>query len=131
MLLGLSRSSFRYAKTRDQQDWLRTRIKEIARSRVRYGYKRIHVQLRREGLLFNKKRLYRLHYLKGLQLRLKRPRQNSSESHRKFEQIPTKCLNDCWAMDFVADQPHDGRKMRILTVIDTFTRGKRVTDSLR
>ena len=121
-LLGLSRSSFRYAKTRDPQDWLRTRIKEIARSRVRYGYKRIHVQLRREGLLFNKKRIHRLYCLEGLQLRPKRPRRNVSASHRKFEQIPSKCINDCWAMDFVADQLHDGRKMRILTVIDTFTR---------
>jgi len=121
-LVGLSRSSFRYVKTRDPQDWLRARIKEIAQSRVRYGYKRIHVQLKREGYVFNKKRIHRLYCMEGLQLRPKRPRRSVSASHRKFEQTPSKGINDCWAMDFVADQLHDGRKIRVLTVIDTFTR---------
>lgn len=121
-LLGLSRSSLRCAKTRDPQDWLRTRSKDISRSRVRYGYKRIHANLRREGFLFKKKRIRRLYCLEILQLRPKRPRRNVSASHRKFEQIPSTRINDCWAMDFVADLLQDGRKMRILTVTDTFTR---------
>lgn len=121
-LVGISRTAFRYVPKRDPQDWLRYRIKEIARSRVRYGYKRIHVQLRREGHHFNKKRIHRLYCLEGLQLRPRRPRRNVSASHRKHEQIPAKARNECWAMDFVADQLHNGQKLRILTVIDVFTR---------
>lgn len=124
-LVGIARSSFRYEHTRDSQDWLRARIKEIALSRIRYGYKRIHVQLRREGYKFNKKRVHRLYCLyclEGLQLRPKRPRRNVSGSRRYSEQKPATAINESWAMDFVADQLHDGRKIRILTIIDTFSR---------
>lgn len=121
-LTGVSRSTFRYVSKRDPQDWLRSKIKGIALSRVRYGYRRIHVQLGREGYHFNKKRVHRLYCLEGLQLRPKRPRRNVSASHRRYEQAPAKTANESWAMDFVADQLHDGRRLRILTIIDTFTR---------
>ena len=121
-LIGIGRSSFRYKPQRDSQDWLRTRIKAIALSRVRYGYKRIHVQLKREGINVNKKRIHRLYCLDGLQLRRKRPRRNVSSVHRNIEQLPAKTVNESWAMDFVADQLYNGQKIRILTVIDIFSR---------
>jgi len=121
-LTGVSITAFRYVAKRDPQDWLRKKIKEIALSRVRYGYKRVHIQLSREGYHFNKKRIHRLYCLEGLQLRSKRPRRNVSAAHRRYQQTPAKKLNESWAMDFVADQLHDGRKIRILTVIDVFTR---------
>lgn len=97
-------------------------IKAIALSRVRYGYKRIHVQLKREGINVNKKRIHRLYCIEGLQLSRKRPRRNVSSAHRHIEQQPAKKVNESWAMDFVADQLHSGQKIRILTVIDTFSR---------
>lgn len=121
-LTGVSRTAFRYVTKRDPQDWLRQKIKEIALSRVRYGYKRVHIQLSREGYRFNKKRIHRLYCLEGLQLKPKRPRRSVSAAHRQYQQSPAKGLNECWAMDFVADQLHDGRKIKVLTVIDIFTR---------
>lgn len=121
-LIGISRTTFRYVHTRDPQDWLRQRIRDIAQTRIRYGYKRIHVLLKREGLNVNRKRIHRLYCLEGLQLRAKRPRRSVSASHRYVAQAQAKTINQCWAMDFVSDQLHDARKLRVLTVVDTFTR---------
>ena len=121
-LIQLSRTAYRYRHRRPSQDALRKRIKEIALSRVRYGYKRVHVMLLREGIQVNHKRVHRLYCLEGLQLRSKRPRRNVSASHRAREQVRPKARNEAWAMDFVADQLHGGSKMRVLTIVDTFTR---------
>lgn len=60
-LVGVSRTAFRYKSVRGKQEALRSRIRELAQSRVRYGYKRIHVLLKREGLHVNKKRVHRLY----------------------------------------------------------------------
>lgn len=121
-LAKLSRSAFRYQHRKPPQTALRERIKEIARTRIRYGYKRIHVLLKREGIHVNKKRIHRLYCLEGLQLRPKRPRRHVSASHRHVQQRPSKTRNEAWAMDFVADQLHDGSKLRLLTIVDTYTR---------
>lgn len=121
-LAGISRTAYRYESRADPQNALRTRIKDIARSRVRYGYKRIHVLLKREGFQVNAKRVHRLYCLEGLQLRQKRPRRHVSAAHRKVERVEARKPNENWAMDFVADALHDGSKLRILTVVDTFTR---------
>ncbi|NRP16370.1 Transposase [Marinobacterium sp. xm-a-152] len=83
---------------------------------------RLHVQLRREGHEFNKKRIHRLYCPEGRQWWPKRPRRNVSGSKRHTEQKPATAINESWAMDFVADQFYEGRKIRILTVIDTFSR---------
>jgi len=121
-LTKLSRSAFRYQHRKSPQTALRERIKEIARTRIRYGYKRIHVRLKREGIHANKKRIHRLYCLEGLQLRPKRPRRHVSAAHRHVQQRPSKTRNEAWAMDFVADQLHDGSKLRVLTIVDIFTR---------
>ena len=76
--LGVDRSSVRYRSTRPDQAALRLRIRDLARTRVRYGYYRIYILLRREGWMVNHKRVYRLYREDGLSLRLKRPRRHVS-----------------------------------------------------
>ena len=70
-VIGIKRSSYRYASTAKNQSALKMRIRDIAAARVRYGYRRIHVLLRREGWRVNHKRVYRLYRLQGLALRIK------------------------------------------------------------
>lgn len=114
-------SSYHYKSRRPPQASLRERIKEIAETRVRYGYRRIHVLLRREGWIVNAKRVNRHYRDMGLQLRNKSPKRKVKAKLREGRSAPVGS-NDVWAMDFVHDQLYDGRKIRILTVIDAFTR---------
>jgi putative transposase len=88
---------------------------------VRYGYRRIHVLLRREGWRVNAKRVYRLYREMGLQLRNKTPKRRVKAKLREDRQLATQ-PNETWAMDFVHDQLATGRKLRVLTIIDTFSR---------
>jgi putative transposase len=88
---------------------------------VRYGYRRIHVLLRREGWQVNHKRVYRLYREEGLSLRHKRPKRHKSATHRQARPEPT-AANACWAMDFVSDATFDGKRFRALTVVDAYTR---------
>jgi putative transposase len=94
---------------------IRKRIKEIAQVRVRYGYQRIYVLLRREGWRDNHKRVYRVYCEEGLHLRSKRPRRNRAAAHR-LERPQLSSIHQCWSMDFVADQLFDSRKIRSLTI---------------
>jgi putative transposase len=120
-VLKLFRSLHRRKSTKDPQLFLRMRIKEIAAVRVRYGYKRIHVVLRREGWPINPKRVYRLYTAEGLNLRHKTRRKTTSQVRIPNPEAPTK-KNECWAMDFVSDQLYNGKKFRNLTLIDVGTR---------
>jgi len=81
--LRVSRSSFRYRSVAADDSALRLRIREITETRVHYGYRRVHVMLRREGWPDNHKRIYRLYCEQGLSLRLKRPRRNKSAQRRQ------------------------------------------------
>jgi putative transposase len=76
--LGVDRSTIRYRSTKADQAPLRLRIRDLAQARVRYGYFRIYILLRREGWLVNHKRVYRLYREDGLSLRLKRPRRHAA-----------------------------------------------------
>jgi putative transposase len=100
---------------------LRKRIREIAESRVRYGYRRVHVMLRREGWEINRKRVYRLYRLEGLALKRKMPRRRIKAPPRSDRTTPT-APNEVWAMDFMQDQTFDGSKLRVLTIVDAATR---------
>jgi putative transposase len=120
-VLRFDRSSHRYRSIRDDQAFLRHRIREIAASRVRYGYRRIYVSLRREGLVVNHKRVRRLYREEGLNLRIKRPHRHVSAAHR-IERIQATTANEVWSMDFVSDALFDGRRLRALTLLDVFTR---------
>ncbi len=118
---GTALSSMLYRPVRPDQFPLRQRIKEIATNRVSYGYRRVQVLLRREGWKVNAKRTYRLYREEGLCLRSKRPKRRRSALRRQ-ETITATGTNQLWAMDFVSDALADGRKLRVLTVLDTFTR---------
>ena len=119
--LGVDRSSVRYVSVKPDQVPLRLRIHDLARTRVRYGYYRICILLRREGWFVNHKRVYRLYREDGLSLRLKRPRRNVSAASRE-RQPPAAAPNELWSMDFVSDALFDGRRLRALTVVDAHTR---------
>ena len=116
------RSTVRYRSHRDPCNELRMRIREIAHTRVRYGYRRIHVLLRREGWSVGKKKVYRLYTEEGLTMRPKRPRRHVSGAHRRKPQRQVNAPNQYWGMDFVADQLSNGMRFRALTVIDLYTR---------
>ena len=111
-----------YYKSREKDDGpLLRRIEEIAATRVRYGFWRIFVLLRREGWTDNHKRVYRLYCQAGLNLRRKRPRRRKAAAHRMERPVLT-APNQCWSMDFVADALFDGRRFRSLTIVDNFTK---------
>ena len=119
-VIGLGRSTYYYHSVRDDRA-LRQRILEIAEARVRYGYQRIHVLLRREGWHVNHKKVYRIYCEEGLNIRRKRPRRRVSAACR--EQRPTVSNTDqAWSMDFVADGLFNGRRIRALTIVDNFSR---------
>jgi putative transposase len=88
---------------------------------VRYGYRRIHVLLQRKGLAVNVKRIYRLYKELGLQLRHKTPKRRVKAKLRDDRCVAVQ-HNETWAMDFVHDQLATGRKLRVLTIVDTFSR---------
>lgn len=119
-MIPLARSSQRYRSQAADQRPLRLRLRELAYSRVRYGYRRLHVLLQREGWPINHKRVYRLYQLEGLSLRLKSRKQRVS-SQRGPKPIATR-PNECWSMDFMADRLVDGRRFRVLTLVDNVTR---------
>jgi putative transposase len=114
------RSSLRYQSRRDPLTALRQRMRELAQTRVRFGYRRLLVLLRREGWDVGKERFYRLYTEEGLALRRKRPWRHATAVHRE-QRRPAMARNDIWSMDFVADEMTDGRRFRALTVIDLFT----------
>lgn len=116
--MELSRSSCYYkAKPNALKDLLRRKIREILAKRVRFGYQRIHVMLRREGWRVNRKRLYRH---EGLQLKRKKAKKRLRQS-RGIRAEATRA-NEKWSMDFVTDRIEGGGYFRILTVVDQFTR---------
>jgi putative transposase len=110
-----------YRSRRPRQDALRRRIRELAAVRISYGYRRLHVLLRREGWLINHKRVYRLYLEEGLGLKRKKPRRRRAAVARKEKKWASR-PNERWAMDFMHDAFFDGRRFRVLTVIDLFTR---------
>jgi len=119
--LRIDRSLYVYKSKRGGQADLKQRIKEICETRVRYGYRRVHVLLRRDGWAVNPKRVYRLYKEMGLQLRNKTPKRRVKAKLREDRAVAVQ-VNETWAMDFVHDQLATGRKIRILTIVDTFSR---------
>lgn len=117
----MHKSSYYYKPKKDDQLALRLRIKEIAAIRVRYGYQRIYVLLRREGWQINHKRVHRLYKLEGLNLRQKKPKRRVSAAARVLSPAVT-AKDECWSMDFVADQLFNGRRIRALTIVDNYSR---------
>ena len=119
--LDVNRSTYHYRSRRPGQAALEARIKEICETRVRYGYRRVHVLLRREGWDVNQKKVHRLYKELGLQLRNKTPKRRVKAKLRE-DRARRPRPNETWAMDFVHDQLATGRKIRVLTIVDTFSR---------
>jgi len=120
-VLAHPRATHRYESVRDDQAALRSRIREIAGVHVTWGYPRIWVKLRREGWLVNRKRVYRLYRDEGLCVGRHKPRRHKSSVTRPERTKATR-VNESWSMDFMADQLFDGRRFRLLTIVDDFTR---------
>ena len=119
-VLGADRTSVRYQATRPDDDVLRERLKALAQERRRFGYRRLHVLLRREGHAVDKKRVQRLYREEKLTVRRRGGRKRAIGTRRPLE-VPL-TPNQRWSLDFVSDQMTDGRRFRILTVIDNCTR---------
>lgn len=119
--LQVSCSSFRYRSVAADDSALRLRIREITETRVHDGYCRVHVMLRREGWRDNHKRIYRLYREQGLSLLLKHPRRNKPAQRLK-PQLQGLYPDHVWGMDFVSGALFDGGRLRLLTVIDLYTR---------
>ncbi len=119
-LVQLAIGTLRYRSRKVFDEVLRHRLREMAGTHVRYGYRRLTVLLRREGWHVNAKRIYRLYREEGLIVRTKQRRKMA-----RRRPVPTGVAvrpNHCWSMDFVSDKLADGRSFRILTVVDQFTR---------
>jgi putative transposase len=119
-LIGITRWINRYQSRRDPQVELRMRLRELAGSRVRYGYRRLTVLLRREGWAVNAKRVYRLYREEGLQVRTAKRAKRAA--HVRVPLAMAMRASQRWSMDFVSDRLADGRWFRILTVVDQYTR---------
>ena len=120
-------STYHYKSHRHGQAVLEQRIKEIVETRMGYGYRRVHVVLRREGWMTNIKRIYRLYRAMGLKLRNNTPRRRVKAKLREDRSAASR-PNETWAMDFVHDQLATGRKLRVLTVVDIFSKFSPVMD---
>ena len=119
--LGWARSTHRYRSIAASQEALRMRLKELATVRIIYGYRRMYVLLRREGWSINHKRVYRLYRMEGLGIRRRKPRRRVACVKREL--VPSaEARNECWSMDFVSDQLFDGRRVRVLVIVDNHTR---------
>ncbi|MBB3465189.1 transposase InsO family protein [Rhizobium sp. BK377] len=127
-MLKIDRSLYVYKSRRGEQAELKLKIKEICQTRLRYGYRRVHVLLTRDGWPVNPKRIYRLYKEMDLQLRNKVPKRRVKAKLRTDRTEPTHS-NHVWAMDFVHDQLATGRKTRVLTVVDTFSRFSPAVDA--
>lgn len=118
-LMGLARSTWQYRSRRPDDGELRERLRELAAKLPRYGYKRLCRCLRRNGVVVNNKKIYRLYREEGLTVR-KRARKRLVRRAEK-PLLPSR-PNERWSMDFVSDQLADGRRFRTFNVVDDCSR---------
>ena len=117
-LIGMAVSSFRYRSQRSDEA-LREQLVALAREKPRFGYRRLHVLLRRNGVMVNHKRVWRVYREAGLCVKRRK--------RKRLVRIGTPttvvtAANQQWALDFASDVIAGGRTIRVLSVIDTFTR---------
>lgn len=120
-LVKQTRSVQYYRSVKDPPRDLRARMREIAQARVRYGYRRIHVLLKRDGWRVGRNQMYRLYREEQLQLRSKLPKRRKMAVLRR-DRVRPKAVNDVWSLDVVSDQLANGTRFRALTVVDVFSR---------
>jgi putative transposase len=119
-IVGADRKSVRYRSTRPDDADLRERLHVLAAERRRFGYRRLHILLRRDGLLVNRKKTQRLYTEEGLTVRKRRSRRRAVGARAA---PPVMALpNQRWSLDFVHDQMASGRRFRVLNIVDDVTR---------
>jgi putative transposase len=118
--LGADRTSIRYRSSRPDDAVVRARLRELAAIRRRFGYRRLHILLTRQGIVMNHKKLRRLYREERLQVRRRggRKRALGTRAPMALPQGP----NQRWSLDFLSDAFSDGRRFRILAIVDDFTR---------
>ena len=119
-LVGLHPKTYRYASKRSGDEGLRKQLRDLAAQRRRFGYRRLGLMLKRQGIKLNRKKLYRLYKEERLTVR-KRGGRKRALGTRAPMAIP-QGRNLRWSLDFVADTLVTGRRFRILTLVDDFTR---------
>jgi putative transposase len=118
--VGADRTSIRYRSSRPDDAAVRARLRALAIVRRRFGYRRLHIMLRREGIVMNHKKLRRLYREERLQVR-RRGGRNRALGTRAPMTLP-QGPNQRWSLDFLSDAFADGRRFRILAIVDDFTR---------
>lgn len=117
-LVKIGRSCNRYKSRANDHAALRIRLKDLATSRVRYGYRRLHVLLLREGWNINHKLVYRLYRDMGLSIRSKKWAKKKRVAVPRVAPPAATQPDERWSMDFMSDRLADGRKFRVLTLVD-------------
>ncbi len=119
-LVGLEPKTYRYVSQRPGDDEIRARLRVLAGERRRFGYRRLHILLTRDGVRLNHKRLFRLYREEELGVR-KRGGRKRALGTRSPMALP-EAANQRWSLDFISDALSNGRRFRILAVVDDFTR---------
>lgn len=119
-LVSLHRSVGRYTTKKVEEEQIKEEIKAIALERPRFGYRRIHVILKKKGLKMNHKKLYRLYKEMGLKVKKRGSRKRAIGP--RLTKIRATEVNQVWSLDFMSDRLADGRKIRLLNIIDEFSR---------
>jgi transposase InsO family protein len=110
----------RYRSQRDDDAELRSKLRELAQQRRRFGYRRLHILLRREGIVINRKKTQRLYCEEKLAVRRRRNRRRAIGARAP---APVLALpNQRWSLDFIHDQMASGRRFRVLNIVDDVTR---------
>ena len=125
-LAMVCRATVRYQTRRTDDESVRLRLRELAAVRQRFGYRRLGVLLRREGIVVNHKRVYRLYREEGLSLRRRKRKRLTSEGRGPGEAATRP--DQVWSLDFVSDALAPGRRLKLLTVVDTYTRESLVVE---
>jgi putative transposase len=119
-VIGADRKSMRYRSQRDDDAKVRSKLRELAQQRRRFGYRRLHILLRREGIVINRKKTQRLYREEKLAVRRRRNRRRAIGARAP---APVLALpNQRWSLDFVHDQLASGRRFRVLNIVDDVTR---------
>jgi putative transposase len=119
-VIAVDRTVVRYQSRRPSDEGLREKLRDLAHQRRRFGYRRLHILLRREGIAINRKKTQRLYREEGLTVRRRKGRKRAVGTRAP---APVAALpNQRWSLDFVHDQLVTGRRFRVLNVVDDVTR---------
>jgi putative transposase len=118
--LGVNRTSVRYRSRRPTDEALRERLRALAAARRRFGYRRLFVLLRRDGETSSRNRVYRIYRAEGLSVRRRKGRRRAVGTRAPIPVVAR--ANARWSLDFVHDQMANGRRFRVLNIVDDVTR---------